>query len=298
MPAEAVHFSALDDTLLAVPNEVRAALTGAALLPMTRLGAMFVDLPYFESIGLTLFAHVLGSAPRPQPWGDRFHVQCPIALGVRLGEEGARLRARRDQRDVGHALVALALGYMSHAAVDSVLHPLVNELAAARARARREHPLRQHREVEKFQSVLFHEERHGRDYLGCRELGGFLALDATPLWRRGPLADTVQEVLRGCLGQAPEQALFQRWARGYGRFVALLSGPLGRHVVSAADKERERPSLYTAVDFPSRYIDAVTRSVDWVLAVWEHLESARFDAAARAALLRRIPEQPLDSLYD
>lgn len=298
MPAEAIHLTALDDTLVALPAPLRRQLVRPDTLPALRLGAMFVDLPYFEAITTTLLSHALGLTPRPQPWGDIFHQQAPIALGVHLGEVGARMQRRSELRAAGDFLRALALGYMSHAAVDTALHPLVNRLAAQRADALGDHPLRQHREVEKYQSVLFHEERHGCDYLGRAPLRDFIALESRPLWSAGPVAEAVQMALRDCLGQAPAPALFRQWGRGYERFVTVLGGALGRRAVSAAEKERERPALYRAVDFPGRYSAAVQRSIRWVTLLASYLEHGAGSESARESLRQQIPEQSLDALED
>ena len=131
MPAEAIHLSALDDTLVALPLRLRATLVAPATWPVAKLGAMFVDLPYYEGITGTLLRHTLGLPPRPSSWGDVLHQRAPIALGVRLGELGVALQRQRALHKQGDALVALALGYISHAAVDTALHPLVNDERAS-----------------------------------------------------------------------------------------------------------------------------------------------------------------------
>lgn len=282
-------MTALDDTLVALPGSLRARLVAAHTLPATRLGAMFVDLPYFDAVTSTLLRHVLGLSPRPLPWGDLLHQRAPITLCRCLGEHGVRLR-RQGHKDAGEYLIALSLGYMCHAAIDTALHPLVNRLAAARAVAHGDHPLRQHREVEKFHSVLFHEDRHGRDFLGTAALQEFLSLEIAPLWRPGPIADAVAAAFRECLQAHPARSAFQRWEQGLRRYLALLCGPLGRRAVSPADKERERPALYDAIDFAGRYDAALRRSIAWVTTLAEYLDCDGDPAALQAA----IPEQSLD----
>jgi hypothetical protein len=294
MPAEALHFTAFDDTLVALPRSLRCDLTRAHTLAAARLGVMFVDLPYFESIGTTLLLHTLGPAlglqPRPLPFGDLLHQRAPIALGVRLGELSCALRRRRALKEEGERLWALSLGYICHAAVDTALHPLVNRLAATRARKLGESALRQHREVEKYRSVLFHEERHGCDYLGRPALRDFLWLDDSPLWRPGPIADAVQAAMWECLGAAPTQRQLREYGRGYQRYTALLGGALGRRAITPEEKERERGALYDDIAFENRYAAAVARSVAWVTTLQAYLESGD-DASA---LLAAIPEQSLD----
>lgn len=292
MPAEAIHMTALDDTLVALPAKLRARLVATHTLRATRLGAMFVDLPYFDAVASTLVRHVLGLSPRPLPWGDILHQRAPITLGRRIGELGVKL-LRQGQKEAGEYTIALSLGYMCHAAIDTALHPVVNRLAAIRAAEHRDHPLRQHREVEKFHSVLFHEDRHGRDFLGTSALQEFLSLDVAPLWQPGPIADTVATAFRECLHAQPARSAFQRWEQGLRRYLAILCGPLGRHAVSVADKERERPALYDAIDFGSLYDAARKRSITWVTTFAEYLDSDGDPTALHAV----IPEQSLDPPY-
>ena len=115
MPAEGVHFSALADSGLS---------SGAA-----RVGAIFVDLPYFERFPLALLRYVLEWGPAASRWGDTTHHKAPIAVGRGLMEEAKKLGG-----EDGAWLHELALGYISHAAVDRSMHPHVNALASARAK--------------------------------------------------------------------------------------------------------------------------------------------------------------------
>lgn len=294
MPAEAVHLSALEDTLALAPAALRAALGGSLQNPLTRVGVMLVDLPYFEGLLLRMLRHLLARPQRPCPFGERLHQQAPIAVGRGLAEGARALLERRSTREEGRGLQALALGYISHAAVDAALHPLVNQLAWERARGDARRWLREHQEVEKLQSVLFHEQRLGRDYLGQPELSALVAIDWRPLHRPGPISIAVQQALRAALGTAPEVAALQRWAAGYQRYAALLGSPLARHAVSLAQRERERERVLLAVDFPARFAQAVQGSLRWTAALHDYLEQGRFDEAGRAALERLIPEQSLD----
>jgi hypothetical protein len=294
VPAEAIHLSALMDTLTVLPIPVRRALCAPAGGEAVRAGAMFVDLPYCDRFRRTLVRYVLGVPPQLSPWGDVLHQRAPIALCRGLAEAGARLQRSAASREAGAYLVALALGYASHAALDTALHPLVNALAGVRGAALGDpHLIRQHQEVEKFQSVLFHEERHGHDYLGTPVLRDFLAIDWRPLCA-GPVLQAVLGEMRAALGEAPEPALLRRWTRGYGTYIGVLGGLLGRRVATGAEKERERPALYDAVGFPGRFAAAVGRSVDWVRTLHDYVSDGAFDDSARAELGRRIPEQSLD----
>ncbi len=294
MPAEAIHLSALGDLCSRPSVRLRRALFGAHAEVAARVGVMFVDMPYFHRFELGLARYVLGLPQARSPWGDRFHQHAPIALGVRLAELGARLQRASATRTAGEALVALAVGYMSHAAVDTALHPLVNRLAVERGVTLGTRAfLREHQEVEKLQSVLFHEARYGVDHLGTPRLASYISIDWRPL-AEPPIATAIGAGARAVLGVAPRACDFAAWARGYRLFVSMIAGPLGRRAVSQADKARERPTLIEACDYPGRYSAAVERSVVWTDALLGYVEDGRFDDSARAALASVIPEQSLD----
>jgi hypothetical protein len=294
MPAEAVHLSALEDTLREAPAGLRAAVADPRLLAALRLGALFVDLPYFQSVGSSLLRHALGLAPRPCPWGDRLHQEAPIRFGRLLGEAGARLRRSPPTREAGDFLILLAVGYFSHAALDCALHPLVNRLAREHAAASGQPPLFWHHTIEKLQSALYHELRHGRDYLGTRELIAYLGIDAEPLVAPGPIADTVAAVLTQCFGQAPGRDQLAAWARGYRRFIRILGSPLARRGIPPSLRARLRPAFFDDLDFPGRFTQAVAQSVRWTSLCWRYLSDGVFDTSAREELARAIPEQSLD----
>jgi hypothetical protein len=291
MPAESIHLSAFGD--LASTPRLRRALAGVG--PIARIGVMFVDLPYFDGFAWNLVRYL---ARRPQAgsrWGDRLHQQAPIALGMRLAEEGARLGRGSATRDAGHALIAFAVGYLCHAAVDTALHPLVNRLAAERgARFGTCEGTRLHQEVEKYQSVLFHEARHGVDYLGTRELGEFIAIDWRPLGDRGPFGNAIERACLTTLGEAPTRGQYAAWARGYRLFATTIASPLARRIVTADDKARERPRVIEACDFSGRYHAAVARSERWIDALLAYVDDGVFDASSASALACAIPEQSLD----
>jgi hypothetical protein len=295
MPAEAIHLSALGDLRARAPARVTRALAPPACAAAVRVGAMFVDLPYFDRFGRGLVRYVLGLPQASSPWGDRFHQQAPIALGIRIAETGARLSRTAATREVGEALVALAVGYTSHAAVDAALHPLVNRLAIARG-ARLGTPgfTREHQEVEKYQSVLFHEARYGVDYLGTAALRDFVTIDWRMLERGGFVVASIHEATRAILGVSPRPRELARWTSGYRFFVSVLSGPLGRRAVTAEDKARERAAVFEDCDYGRRYEHAVRRSLSWVEALLAYVDEGRFGDDGRAALARVMPEQSLD----
>lgn len=276
MPAEGVHFSALDDSGLASSH-------AAAL----RLGAVFVDLPYFEHFPLAVVRYLLGRPPAPSRWGDVTHHRAPIAVGRGLVEEAQRLGGEE-----GAWLRTLALGYICHAAVDRAMHPHVNGLAARRAQRLNDTHARQHIEVEKYQSILFHDARMGFEVMGTRALYTHCIVDAAPLWKPGRVGDAVQRVLLASWGEAPTRATLRGWSRGYAQYVTLIASPLGRRVAPREEKERVRAEVFDG--FADQFSAAVAQSKRWMQALEAYARDATFDASARAELERVMPEGTID----
>lgn len=296
MPAEAIHLSALDDSLARAPAHLRDAIARPALRDAARVGALFVDLPYFSGFWLSVARYVLRRPPQLSAWGETFHQRAPIAVGRALAIRGARLRRAKQTSAEGDYLLALALGYASHAAVDRSLHPLVNRLARARAEASGRSHLQEHQDVEKFQSLLFHDQRLGKDFMGEPEIAAYISVDVTPLWSRGEVSRGVQDALREALGVRPGARAFRAWAKGYAAYVKLLGSKWGKRVAPPEERERERSSLYDAPGFPAAFEAAVATSVKWMENLAAYAADGTFDGSANAALETVIPEGTLDPL--
>lgn len=294
MPAEAIHLSALHDTLSSAGRFAAALTAEPELREAARLGAIFVDLPYFESFSVALLNYVLHRPQRPSPWGDTFHHRTPIAVGRTLAEAGAQLQRSTATRREGQYLQALALGYFSHAAVDTSAHALINTQARERAQRLGTTLGQEHQEVEKFQSILFHEQRFGFDFMGTQTLRRHISIDLRPLSTTGPVASAVHGVLLRCHGVAPGLSRYQNWTSGYRSYVRILVSPLGKTIAPPAAKRRARPELFDQVDFSQRFADALSRSQRWVESLCYYLQDGRFDESAQAALAREVPEQTLD----
>lgn len=296
MPAEAIHLTALWDTLVCAPGHVRrwVGAPGGARWRAARAGAVLVDLPYFDRFAWALVRYVLERPQAPSRWGDVLHQRAPIRVGVALGEAGVRLSRRSESAEAGAYLIGLCVGYLSHAALDTALHPLVNRLARRRARALRDVESRQHNEVEKYQSILYHQERNGFDFMGTRVLREHAGVDHGPVVEPGLVRDVVLGVMDEVLGDSPGLEELSGWARGYGQYVAVISGPLGTRIAPAADRERARAEVYERVDFAGRFGAAVVRSRRWVEVMSAYLADGVFDEGAKARLAAEIPEQTLD----
>jgi hypothetical protein len=283
MPAEAIHLSALEDTRSAVDGAIARAI--AAHSREARLGAVLVDLPYFENFPVELARYVLRRTPRPSLWGDRLHRVAPSRVGLEL------LRAARRGGTRRGPLTALALGYLSHAAVDHALHPLVNRLARVRAKANSSTEAAEHREVEKFQSILFHERRLGSDRMGTRDLLAYIDIDGARVFSDGALRTAVDGALHAALGESPGSRRWQGWSRGYWQYTRVLGSPLGKLPAPPAAKDREREELYLAPHFDAAYLRAVERSRRWVTAGFVALDG---DRLTDENWFTKVPEGSID----
>ena len=305
MPAEGIHLSALDDVIANGPAAITRHLESGPRRAAARLGTLFVDLPYFDRFGHAVLNFLLGRPLHGSAWGDTLHQRMPIALGMHLMRIGSGLAQRSPSsldREKGALIIAFALGYIAHAAVDRSLHPLVNRMARARSQKTGRPVEQEHHEVEKYQSILFHEERFGIDMMGRQFLFNYLDIDGALLCGPafqidgGPLWWAVQEALVCTHGEAPSLDDFRRWTRSLDRYRTLLTSPLGRTLVLDHEKLWERPGLYDAVRFPLRYRHAVQQAVRWTdtLLRWGH--DGRFDGSAQHDLLQQIPEGSIDPM--
>lgn len=289
MPAEAIHLSALADSEPGSPARPLLREHGR----LARLGAIYVDLPYFDYFALKVLFYLLKLPVTASAWGAAFHLERPVTLGKALVRRAASLRAETATREGGDGLLAFALGYFSHLAVDSALHPLVNRLARARADRLGDRAARQHTEVEKFQSIVFHEERLGFDFMGRPELAAHIGVEARALLAAPGLAGEVLGATRDALGRAPSRRSLARWLCGYRQYVWLISGPAGKTILPDRAKAAVIDEAYIACRFADHYEAAVALSRRYVEAALAFAEAPDVPRA-EAALDAVAPEGPID----
>jgi hypothetical protein len=286
VPAEGIHLTAL-----------REAMASPALAPSTRrrlvrnddaarLGAILVDLPYFHRFTNEVLRYVVGMPAKPSLWGATLHDGGAIDLLSALVEV-----ARREHDDV---VGAIALGVASHCAIDRALHPLINALARKHV-AGKNHDA-SHREVEKFQSICFHEQYMGRDMMGTAEITSYLAIRLTDGMpdRVGRL---VLEAWRRALGTAPEAGEFTGYVRGYRTHIKLLGSPLGKRLAPRPAKDAAKPRYIEGMwgAFPSLLERAVAASIAVLDATCDVLDAGATDVhRARAQLASRLPRGTID----
>jgi hypothetical protein len=251
-----------------------------------RLGAILVDLPYFHRFTNEVLRYVVGMPAKPSVWGQALHDGGAIDLLAALIEI-----ARRERDDT---LGAIALGVASHCAIDRALHPLINALARLH-KAGKNHDA-SHREVEKFQSICFHEQYMGRDMMGTPEITSYLAIrlaDGLP----DRIRMLVLEAWQRALGSSPEAGEFGGYVRGYRTHTMLLGSPLGKRLASLPAKAAAKPRYLEGRwgAFPSLLERAVAASLTVLDATGDVLDADTTDVhRARAQLASRLPRGTID----
>ncbi len=279
MPAEGIHLTALREATASerLGADVRRRLVRHD--DAARLGAILADLPYFDRYAGEVLRYVTGRPARPSPWGAAIHEGGAVAL------LGTLLRVARDERD--ETLAAIALGLASHCAIDRALHPLINALAR-RHQGGPTHDA-SHREVEKFQSICFHERYVGRDTMGTPAITSLLTIGLTR-----HLDDQRLEIVRRAwetaLERAPTLAELRRMMTGYRTHAWLLGTPLGARVAPPAAKDAARPRYLVGAwgSFEAALASAIDRSVAVLGAAGAVLDADERDASRAAAELDRL----------
>jgi hypothetical protein len=230
----------------------------------------------------------MGIPAKPSVWGQTLHDGGAVDLLSGLIDV-----ARRERDDT---LGAIALGVASHCAIDRGLHPLINALARKHVVGKNHDA--SHREVEKFQSICFHEQYMGRDMMGTPEITSYLAIRLA----EGIPERTVVlalEAWRRAMGTSPESAEFVGYVRGYRTHIMLLGSPLGKRLASPAAKAASKPRYLEGAwgAFPRMLEHAVTASLTVLDAVADALDAGATDVhRARAQLASRLPRGTIDPM--
>ena len=286
MPAEGIHLTALREAMAspALAASVRRRLVRRD--DAARFGALVPDLPYFHRYVGEVIRYVARVPAQASPWGAAIHDGGAVALlGSLLGI------ARRERDD---DLAAIALGVASHCAIDRALHPLINALARAHPVGRNHDA--SHREVEKLQSVCFHEQYLGRDTMGTAAITRYLTIQLA----NGLEARTnrlLREAWSDALGSAPTERELNGFVRGYRAHAQLLGTPLGKRVAPPSAKDAARPRYLHGPwgTFASLLDAAVTTSIGVLDAAGAVLDASSADlAGAFRALAVKLPAGTID----
>ena len=286
MPAEGIHLTALREAMAspALSTSVRRRLIRRD--DAARLGALVPDLAYFRRYVVEVIRYAIGLPAQPSPWGTAIHDGGAVRL------LGSLLTIARRERD--EELAAIALGVASHCAIDRALHPLINALARAHPSGRNHDA--SHREVEKFQSICFHEAYLGRDTMGTPEIARYLTIHlANGLDDR--LAGLMREAWRDALGGALSARELADFVRGYRAHSRLLGSRLGKRIAPPAEKDAARPRYLHGAwgTFESSLEAAIAASVPVLDAAGAVLDASGADVErARQLLARLLPVGTID----
>jgi hypothetical protein len=290
MPAEGIHLTALREAMAspALTAPVRRRLVRRD--DAARFGALVPDLAYFHRYVVEVIRYVARLPAQPSPRGAAIHEGGAVAL------LGSLLDLARRERD--DDLAAIALGVASHCAIDRALHPLINALARA-------YPVGDshdaaHREVEKFQSICFHERYLGRDTMGTPAITGYLTIQLADRFD-ARINRLLREAWAGALGSAPTERELTGFVRGYRAHARLLGTPLGKRIAPPAAKDAARPRyLHGPWGSFERLLEAaIASSVGVIEAAGAVLDAGPGDVeAARRALAVTLPAGTIDPQGD
>lgn len=287
MPAEGIHLTALREAVAAVgfPAKARAITTryeGAA-----RLGAIAHDLPYFDRYLAEVIRYATKRPARPSAFGSVVHERAAVDIAMFVLERARTLRSDR--------LAALGLGLVSHAAMDRQMHPLVNALARKYAEGRSHDA--SHREVEKHQSIGFHDAYFGRSIMGHPVVVRLVTVPIAELFADATITDTLATAFSTACGIPMAPSLLRRMGRGYAQHGVLLGSPLGKRATNARERAEIMPRFLSGTW--GTFDDILARTVEGTLPAldraWAFYEATASDAAtARGALLDVLPLGSID----
>jgi hypothetical protein len=291
MPAEGIHLTSLREAVASERLQASARRLVLRNEDAARMGAVLLDLPYFDRYAEEVVRYVARLAPRSSLYGGVIHERAAVPIALAMLD-----RAREERSD---ALCAIGLGLVSHAAIDRQLHPLVNALAR-KHKGRATHDA-SHREVEKFQSICFHEVYLGRDRMGTPGIARLCAVPMRELFAQRTIADATHTSFARALDDAPPREVLFRMGRGYEQHTALLGSPIGKIVASEKDKAEARPKFLNGLwgAFDAVLEIAIARSVDVIARAFDFFDATDADAArAREALAKLLPEGTIDPQGD
>lgn len=226
MPETIVHLVGVERLALApagLPAPVAKALVED--LEYARLGAAWLDLPWYRSVAGELARITLGYAAPTPPALELLHTE-PIRVGLRLGETVAR--GALVGTEAGLALVA---GYFLHLSLDrSLAGPMARLLGEADAGDRG--ALHARRGVEWVQSLLWLRETLGYDPLGTPEISRRYQVVKRKGFPARGLGRGIYLLLRTAyldvVGEAPRKSEVDSWVRGLWLHGRILGSAFGR----------------------------------------------------------------------
>ena len=295
MPALLMHLTLAKDTVARARQIQELGPAATAEEPSLLLGAILPDLAYHAHFGGQLVRHLLGRAYLASEWGDLLHHRGSGQLALALL---AHLHRAHLDADARAQVLALLGGYLSHLAVDTVLHPLIDALVGQRRRPG-EPPDALHSRIERYQSLLFHRDRLGVDLAGSPHPRRMVAQVAGVRLLGPELPEPLWQAFRvACLdthGRAPARPEVRRWLWGIAAYGELMSSPLGRRERLHGDLDALRADFYQGetVDLCAPLDQAVELTLDYWRAALEVLAAPKLDAEVRNRFRARVPDVDL-----
>jgi hypothetical protein len=292
MPALLLHLTLAKETAARgdAPAELAAALQ--AQRPALLLGSILPDLPYHARFAQQLARHLLRREYLLTEWGDLWHTRGTGQLAIAMIEHAVRHQLAGVEREQVLALVA---GYLSHHAVDRVVHPVINQLVQ-RHRLPREPVVVIHARLERYQSLFYHLDRVGFDIAGTplprqmvREVAGSGLLHPmlpSSLWLA--LRAATLEVH----GRTPDPSQLRDWLWGVTAYGHLFGSPAGRLERLRGDRGALRTTFYQgpAVDLAAPLQQAMDLTIDYWHAALDVVNADRINGEVRTAFLQHVPD--------
>lgn len=287
VPAEGIHLTSLREAIAApgFPAGARGCTTRHE--DAARLGAIAHDLPYFDRYLVEVVRYATKRRPRPSEFGSVVHDRAAVDIALSVLDRARALRSDR--------LAALALGLVSHAAMDRQLHPLVNALARKYAEGRTHDA--SHREVEKHQSIGFHDAYFGRSIMGNSLVVRLVTVPIADLFSDRVVLDTLATAFSNGCGIPMSPALLARMGRGYAQHAILLGSPLGKRASTANERATIMPRFLAGTwgSFEAILARAISGSIEPLQRAWAFYDAGEGDApTARRALLDVLPLGSID----
>ncbi|MFO8071915.1 MAG: zinc dependent phospholipase C family protein [Polyangia bacterium] len=231
------------------------------------LGAVLVDLPYYRRLWLTALATALGGEPDYGGWGRRLHLRSPTGLSLALLELA--------DDDAGRAI---ALGALTHQAVDAVFHREIAQRVAAESE-NGANPDSLHKVLEDRVDIDVHRCLLGHPGIGEPYSGR--ALSIRPC--RGWIALSRAAILR-VHGDAPSDVNLAAWLRWLRVFGLAVSTPLSPWVETTSKDDSEQNEASRALGR-----SALERCADYLHAGADYL-AGELDVKD---LRRRVPDRSM-----
>lgn len=299
MPALLLHMTVADRiaTEAALPDVLGASIRnepGAYLL-----GSILPDLPYHGAFWRQCARHLMKMRYRDCPWGDLLHARGTADFAVGFLGYLHRTVLSPSER---HAVIALLGGYLTHYAMDTVVHPVINQLVALRLGREGGEAQALHSDVERWQSLFFHYDLIGEDITGTdypKKLIGRMA--GSGLVQPG-LAPSLERPVNAAFayahGRMPRKAELRDWLRGVTEYGFLVSSSIGHRIEGfSKGAETMRSERYEIPGYDlRRVILTATDRISEIFGLTESLlETEAYGPESRSIFYRGVPNLDLDS---